>query len=133
MQSDTPMMSDGIIESIRGYCNDQVGIVTRPVYTIEIMRGVLARLDHEIAERERLESKLPKTADGVPVFAGDHVWDDNGDEFIIGGWAEWDPGNQCYSVGLTALHVTDRSYSSYIDCCYSTPEAARAAKGPTDA
>lgn len=50
--SELDRIGDYELDGIRAYCVTQQGVVTRPVYDIEQMVSVIARLDQAEAERE---------------------------------------------------------------------------------
>jgi len=78
------------------------------------------RLANHIAERELILSRLPKTADGVPIAPGDTVWP-RGDLFM-----EDEQGAEIrYSLYDKTTGDDGDLLPSYV---YSTREAAIAAK-----
>ena len=78
------------------------------------------RLANHIAEREAILSRLPKTADGVPIAPGDTVWP-RGDLFM-----EDEQGAEIrYSLYDKTTGDDGDLLPSYV---YSTREAALAAK-----
>lgn len=97
-------------------------------------------IDEAVAELDRLHAiveRLPKTADGVPVVPGMKVYaiGRHGDIefFIVASSHQWDRMNQLMASDYTAFAVNEsgepiRSFSADVDCCYSTREAALAAK-----
>lgn len=99
-----------------------------------------AMMKDMIAEVDRLRGvvcKLPHTADGVPVMPGMHVWfyshkvlDPFPDELQVSGW-DYLPGMEPgYMFVLNVVNERGEWDGVNLACCYSTREAAEAAKRP---
>ena len=120
-------MSDEELAEVREFLTlptSQSAYLACTVTDIRIHR-LLARLD----ALQALVDKLPKTADGVPVVDGDELYHPSvGDNSMFGVHAEtkaywiWNSGPN------EGSHWTDT-----ISSCYSTREAALAAKVEGDA
>ena len=87
--------------------------------------GIIAEAADELERLSAIVEKLPKTADGVPVVPGvDNVWQWHSDW----GWTEC----AVELGGCVDEHLAD-AYGGSIKYCYSTREAALAAKKVEDA
>jgi len=78
----------------------------------------------EITRLRAIVEKLPKTADGVPVVPGDELWVRHPDGGCAGTRRWWKHPSLGWSVGFEHMQNEPIDVSS----CYSTREAAEAAK-----
>ena len=95
----------------------------------DVKKAVLAQLQRHakefldrLATAEAIVEKLPKTADGVPVFLHDEVWLPGEDEPLYVGHIE--------NSTRQGWWYAQRPYRAALDLCmcYSTREAAQVAK-----
>jgi len=112
------------------------------VHDREVIHDLLALLD----EKNEVIGRLPKTADGVPVCPGDFgLWGVNADCEIVehctapgylmcegGEYEAWhieERGGELYDVIIPAHEAfSDGAYYGAVSACYSTREAAEAAR-----
>lgn len=88
-----------------------------------------ARLDREQRDRikdlEAIVSRLPHTADGVPVVPGDEVWHP---DYLWRSWeVDYDGDAFEYTVAINPDRKGNEWDEAYVSDCYSTPQAAEKA------
>ena len=96
-------------------------------------------LKTELEAARAIVAKLPKTADGVPIVPGMHVWfySRNSasqwvEELKVTGWEHLPGMEPGYMFVLSVCNEAGESDGVNLACCYSTEAAALAAKGVRD-
>ena len=89
-----------------------------------------------VAELEKTVAKLPKTADGVPIVPGMHVWFYSKrscsqwvEELKVTGWEHLPGMEPGWMFVLSVVNEHGDTDGVNLECCYSTQAAALAAKG----
>jgi len=99
------------IDSVGGFCH------------LSAVR-IITALEAENARLRAVVEKLPKTADGVPLTPGMELWHSGTGGFPKGDYA-W-----AFSKGQSGEWFVDFAFATVmLSKCYSTREAAEAAKG----
>ena len=133
----------GLYANGGGGTTDRKMEYTRTFKTPSIQHEAANRIGYLTAERDALAKrvrelegvveKLPKTADGVPVFPGDIVWhtkNPSSDEitsFAVSDYLDWKPS--VWDGKTEARCVNDKGGGWPVRSCYSTHQAAEAARG----
>jgi hypothetical protein len=93
-------------------------------------------LTRRVEELEAIVAKLPKTADGVPIVPGMHVWFYSKrscsqwvEELKVTGWEHLPGMEPGWMFVLSVVNEHGDTDGVNLECSYSTEAAALAAKG----
>lgn len=121
-------MSSSLIDELKAWAEDDL----IPGDAAALMQDAAA----ELARLQAVVEKLPMTADCVRVGHGETVYDDEARPMLVLATVQFDRLNDAWVAHWTASPIMGDGHvyeteSWDVDCCYSTRDAAEAARTTT--